>query len=693
MKASNASIDNFIGQNSSFVIPVYQRNYAWREEQCRRLLDDAIALTKDSEKRHFVGSVCIKHRWEGNRESVIVIDGQQRLTTLSLLFLAMAKTARKLDTQISKNLSATVLNSFIFLSSFTGERVPKLRLNIRDNDDYLKIIGNIDTNDEIAGDSHIIKNFSLFEEWLSEMSDAKLADLASCLHRLEIAVIELSDSEDAQEIFDSINSTGLELTDVDRIRNFLLMDLHPDTQERLYTDYWNETERLIGLDSMSDFLCSYLVSYGSRYIYGVKCSEKTLYQAFKSWYGHIPTSWYGSGSDDKAEYVLSSIYDSASSYSDLISSLPVTPDRIDSSKDVYWMIKTVGKHHFMVVAIYLLRLRDSGTISSETMASLFKILFSYFIRNRIVPGKTSFSYQTSGNIILRLESATSQYDEIGERDACDAMYNAVFLQNGGNSKMATDSEFRAAIKTAPIYLTNKELVHFLLYAIELSDREARKTIPDFDAASTVEHIMPQHPTQEWLDEFGSGPDENIINEFGNLTLTNLNSELSNKSFSEKKTKYLKDSFPMTRALCTNGSWTYDDVVSRGDAISKKLISLFPLPDRYSSEEYIEAFKQQVADKSSRSTFKKLGLPVGTVLHFRQDYNVTCTIANPINQVEYNGKTYAISAVVKVIQEDRGETVRSSYNGFDWFMYDGIKLTERRRRIESGEIDIAGVSDI
>ena len=116
MKASNASIDNFIGQNSSFVIPVYQRNYAWREEQCRRLLDDAIALTKDSEKRHFVGSVCIKHRWEGNRESVIVIDGQQRLTTLSLLFLAMAKTARKLDTQISKNLSATVLNSFIFLS-------------------------------------------------------------------------------------------------------------------------------------------------------------------------------------------------------------------------------------------------------------------------------------------------------------------------------------------------------------------------------------------------------------------------------------------------------------------------------------------------------------------------------------------------------------------------------------------------
>ena len=102
---------------------------------------------------------------------------------------------------------------------------------------------------------------------------------------------------------------------------------------------------------------------------------------------------------------------------------------------------------------------------------------------------------------MRLESATSQYDEIGERDACDAMYNAVFLQNGGNSKMATDSEFRAAIKTAPIYLTNKELVHFLLYAIELSDREARKTIPDFDAASTVEHIMPQPVSYTHLDVY------------------------------------------------------------------------------------------------------------------------------------------------------------------------------------------------
>ena len=693
MKASNASIDNFIGQNSSFVIPVYKRNYAWGKEQCQRLLDDAIALTRDSEKRHFVGSVCIKHRWEGNRESVIVIDGQQRFTTLSLLFLAMAKAARKLDTQISRNLSATVLNSFIFLSSFTGERIPKLRLNIRDNNDYLKIIGNMDTDDEITGDSHIIENFSLFEEWLSGMSDAELADLASCLHRLEIAVIELSDSEDAQEIFDSINSTGLELTDVDRIRNFLLMDLPPDMQERLYTDYWNETERLIGLDSMLDFLCSYLVSYGSNTIYGVKCSEKTLYQAFKSWYGHIPTSWYGSRSDNKAEYVLSSIYDSASSYSDLISSLPVTPDRIDSSKDVYWMIKTVGKHHFMPVAIYLLRLRDSGTISPETMVSLFKILFSYFIRNRIVPRKTSFSYQTSGNIILRFESATSQYDEIGERDACDAMYNAVFLQNRGNYKMATDSEFRAAIKTSPIYLTDKELVHFLLYAIEMSDRETRKTIPDFDAASSIEHIMPQHSTQEWIDEFGSGPDENIINEFGNLTLTNLNSELGNKPFSEKKAKYLKDSFPMTRELCTNGSWTYDDVVSRGDAIGGKLISLFPLPDRYSSEEYLEAFRRQAAEKSSRSTFAKLGLPVGTVLHFSQNRDVTCTVADSVNQVEYDGKRYSISAAAKAIKDNLGGSLNASYNGFDWFMYDGIKLTERRRRIESGEIDITGASDI
>lgn len=693
MKASNASIDNFIGQNSSFVIPVYQRNYAWREEQCRRLLDDAIALTKDSEKRHFVGSVCIKHRWEGNRESVIVIDGQQRLTTLSLLFLAMAKTARRLDTQISRNLSATVLNSFIFLSSFTGERIPKLRLNIRDNDDYLKIIGNMNTDDKITGDSHIIKNFSLFEKWLSGMSDAELADLASCLHRLEIAVIELSDSEDAQEIFDSINSTGLELTDVDRIRNFLLMDLPPDTQERLYTDYWNETERLIGLDSMSVFLCSYLVSYGSHNIYGVKCSERTLYQAFKSWYGHIPTGRYGSEQGGKTEYVLCSIYDSASSYNNLISSLPVTPNRTNPSKDVYWMIKTVGKSYFMSVAIYLLRLHASDSISSSTMDSLFKILFSYFIRNRIVPGKTSFGYQTSGNIISRFEAATNQCDEIGERDACDAMYNAVFLQNRGNYKMATDSEFRAAIKTSPIYLTDKELVHFLLYAIEMSDRETRKTIPDFDAASSIEHIMPQHPTQEWLDEFGSGPDENIINEFGNLTLTNLNSELGNKSFSEKKAKYLKDSFPMTRALCMNGSWTYDDVVSRGDAIGGKLISLFPLPDRYSSDEYLEAFRQQTAEKSSRSTFKKLGLPVGTVLHFCQDSDVTCTVADSINQVEYGGKRYAISAAAKAIKDSLGGSVNASYNGFDWFTYDGIKLTERRRRIESGEIDITGASDI
>lgn len=144
---------------------------------------------------------------------------------------------------------------------------------------------------------------------------------------------------------------------------------------------------------------------------------------------------------------------------------------------------------------------------------------------------------------------------------------------------------------------------------------------------------------------------------------------------------------MTRALCTNGSWTYDDVVSRGDEISRKLTSLFPLPNRYSSDEYLAAFRQQTAEKSSRSTFAKLGLPVGTVLHFSQNRDVTCTVADSVNQVEYGGKRYAISAAAKVIKDDLGGSVNASYNGFDWFMYDGIRLTERRRRIESGEIDI------
>lgn len=204
--------------------------------------------------------------------------------------------------------------------------------------------------------------------------------------------------------------------------------------------------------------------------------------------------------------------------------------------------------------------------------------------------------------------------------------------------------------------------------------------------------MPQTPNDWWINEFDADPDE-YKHRIGNLTLTTLNSELGNKTFDEKKEKYEKDPFLVTRKLCEFGSWKCDDINRRSLMIAQKLIGLFPIPKKYSTPEYQAKFELKQAAKANRTTFHAIGIPVGSVLAFIHDNTITCTVADSINQVEYGGKRYAISTAAKAIKDSLGGSVNASYNGFDWFMYDGIKLTERRRRIESGEIDITGASDI
>lgn len=673
----------YLRKSYPFVIPVYQRNYSWTEKECKRLFNDLVRLMDNTKAHHFIGSVCVKENRDsdGNRR-IVVIDGQQRLTTLSLLFLALARVAKKRGLM---NLHDAIVNWYIFNDTYANNsKIPKLRLGLLDSGHYAKIISE---QEDIDDESNIVRNFNFFMERIGNLSDGELSDLERSTDRLDLAILQMDDGEDAQEIFDSINSTGMDLTDVDRIRNFLLMDLDSDTQERLYIDYWNRIECILDIDDMTTFICSYLVSYGSHNISGTKISEKTLYSAFKIWYELLPKSTYENKFSSKTEYVLSSIYDSVSSYNDLILSQPATPDRFDASNDIYWCINEVCKKQLMCIAIYIMRLHNSGRISTDTRNALFKACLSYYVRNRIVPGKTAFGYQTSGNVISRFESATNQYELIPTDIAEDAIYNALFLLNRGNYRMASDSEFKAAIKTVPVYLSDKQFTKFILYTIELSDSRTRKTIPDFDAKTvSIEHILPQHPNQKWLDEFATDPD-GYLHEFGNLTLTNLNSEIGNKEFTDKKIEYLKDSFPMTRAVCSNSTWTYRDVISRGEEMSEKLVQIFELPSKYESKEYIDEFRAQNIAKTSRTTFEKLGIPIGSVLSFSQKHDIVVTVADDVNQVEYDGKKYAISAAAKAIKDDMGASLNASYNGFDWFLYDGIKLTERRRRIENGELII------
>lgn len=654
-----------------FVIPVYQRNYSWTEKECRRLFNDLLHLMKNTSAHHFIGSICTKENrdFDGNRR-IIIIDGQQRLTTLSLLFLALARTAEERKVG---NLHDTIMSRYIFDDD--KKRIPKLHLGLHDGEHYREVINNTDISN---ADNNIANNFKFFMKRLSTLSDIELSDLERSADRLDLAILSMDDDEDAQEIFDSINSTGIDLTDIDRIRNFLLMDLETDLQERLYLDYWVKIEDAIGYDNLIDFFCSYLVSYGSNKIGGMTLSKRVLYSIFKLWFNNIQEDVYKNKYDIKTEWVLNDIADSAIFYHDYI--MTKTPDVYDQSNDTFWAINIIGRNQLMPMSVYIHKLLATDRISYNTMCTLMKICLTYQIRNSIVAGKNPFGYQQSGNVIARFMESTKNLDKISTDEASDYLFEALIISSHGDYRLVTDDELIESLKTQSFYNQSKDITKFVLYIIELNDKEARKGIPLYDTKTiSIEHILPQTPDEWWINEFDADPDE-YKHRIGNLTLTTLNSELGNKTFDEKKQKYEKDPFLVTRELCQFNEWTYEDINKRSLKIANKLIELFPIPKKYGTPEYQAQFELTKAIKSKRTTFHSLKIPVDSILTFIPNHMIKCVVADSINQVKYGNEICSISNLCKKLMMHNSKS--SQYNGFDYFSYDGEKLTDRRKRMDA-----------
>ena len=651
-----------------FVIPVYQRNYSWTEKECRRLFNDLMYLMKNTSAHHFIGSICTKENRDsdGNRR-IIIIDGQQRLTTLSLLFLALARTAEERKVG---NLHDTIMSRYIFEDE--KKRIPKLHLGLHDGEHYREVINNSDLSNT---DNNIANNFKFFMNRLSTLSDNELSDLERSADRLDLAILSMDDGEDAQEIFDSINSTGIDLTDIDRIRNFLLMDLETNLQERLYLDYWVKIEDAIGYDNLIDFFCSYLVSYGSNKIGGMTLSKRVLYSIFKLWFNNIEENVYKDIYDTKAEWVLNDIADSAIFYHDYI--MTKTPDAYDKSNDTFWAINIIGRNQLMSMSIYIHKLLETDRISYDTMCVLMKICLTYQIRNSIVAGKNPFGYQQSGNVIARFIESTKDLDTISKDEAADYLFEALMFASHGDFRLVTDDELVESLKIQSFYNQSKDITKFILYIIELHDKESRKGIPSYETKTiSIEHILPQTPDDWWIDEFDADPDE-YKHRIGNLTLTTLNSELGNKTFDEKKQKYEKDPFIETRELCQFDTWTYKDINNRSEKIAHKLIELFPIPKKYGTAEYQAQFELKKAIKAGRTTFHALNIPVGSVLTFIPNHMIKCIVIDNINQVKYGNETFSISGLSRKLINNP-----SQHNGFDCFSYDGEKLTDRRKRMDA-----------
>lgn len=557
MKSSPMSLfEEFIKEafGSQYVIPVYQRNYTWKKnKQVKQLLVDIENILKGETKKHFIGTIVYNivntNFMVRERE---VVDGQQRLITMFLIAYALRNIARDQgDTEIENALTNTYLEN-------PGENKYKYRLqpSVSDDDAYSYI-----TKDKIAsyaGSSLIMENYKYLYSQLKDLTDKySLLDVINAVRGLYIVRIELDTEDDAQQIFESINSTGEKLTAADLIRNYIMMRRTNTEQENIYEKYWLKLENIF---SESKKLAEFIRFYLASKTYTLT-SEKDLYEVFKNY-------WKNNDGNNKYLLILNDMVNFANHYDRLYFSNK-SDDLGESIKD-YRRLQSYMPAPFMMVVLEHLRLDEINIKQAE---EVLRILNTYLVRRYINGQDTSAISRFFPGYLKNVENQILVNGNFNKFvDIC-----SYYLINENMAKaafMPDDNQLRDYLGTANAYtLSNIRIV--------LDKIECYKNPAPVDLSTlSIEHIMPQTQSDYWAKVSNMDIDNytKIVNVLGNLTLAAKpdNSKMSNKTFDDKKkilesTKHLN----LNSDILQKDSWTVDDIHQRTKILVDKIIEIYP----------------------------------------------------------------------------------------------------------------------
>lgn len=535
---------------SVFRIPVYQRRYEWTEEQINQYFNDIekIALNNDIEG-HFLGTIVfVKTSFPSMGSDYIIIDGQQRITTT---FLFLKAIYNSID---NENTRADIKETYFENRNVEEEYKYKLISVEDDRKDFLELL----IHNEYDKPSKIHMNYKRLI-YLIQHSKATSEQLFDALQKIRIVYIELEQGkkeENPQVIFESLNSTGLSLTESDLIRNFLLMNEKPMVQEHLYKNYWLLIEEMLTNAKISDFIRDYLTMKTSAIP-----NKNKVYQNFKH---------YMIKNQISSEVILADLLKFARYYNELLN---------PNNKN-----KIVQNHLMMIIQLkstvtypYLLRLfdkyYDKNEINKEQFINILTIINSYLIRRSIVNFPT--------NALNKVFSTIGKdADKNKEKRTEEESVMEYLLSRTGSALFPRNEKLKESILNDDMYNRNHRLAKLILSQIEI---QTHKEIVDFEEV-TIEHILPATLTPSWRVELGDNAidDHKLYKDvLGNLTLTNYNSELSNKSFNDKVTYYQDSNIKLTREVCRYNTWNKESIHQRGINLYKKIIEIWPIPeDRY-----------------------------------------------------------------------------------------------------------------
>lgn len=535
-----------------FRVPVYQRNYDWTNIQCEKLFLDILEANKKN-CQHFIGTVVYIDDVNGGSglNEVLIIDGQQRITTIYILLKALYNASKGVSAHIESEIEEVMFNRHC-------DETYKIKLKPvkTDNEQLLYMIK--DRIELMDRSSNVYKNYITFKKLIDEKlkSGLEINDILNGVKKLEVVeiILDKSQGDEPQKIFESINSTGLDLSLADLVRNYLLMD--NINQENLYEEYWLEIEKNVGYKNLGDFVINYLNSQISKSV-----NEKNAYHLFKK---HCVEN------NLSCDNILKSLKRTSKYYGAFIGE-----NKYYSAELIKYLsaFNTIKQTTILPLLFKIFNDYEDKRINEETLSKVLNYLLTYLVRitaceiskNLSKFMKTMYDRVIDGN-----------YDNYYERFV-------IFLNDlRANDRMPTDKEFREALLSKPLY--KKNICKYLLSVIENSTKE------HIDVSNlTIEHILPQKENAAvWRKEIGEDYNnvyDLYLHTLGNLTITGHNSELGTKSFNDKKNiikKYSKANI-LNKDVLSVDRWNKSTILNRANNLIDILLEKFKYVEIHSDK--------------------------------------------------------------------------------------------------------------
>ncbi len=546
------------GASKRFIIPVYQRNYDWKMEHCKQLYDDLVKVIRQNRKSHFFGSIVSVQSETGTMEEFLIIDGQQRLTTISLLLLAIYHLlcSGKMVSH-DRQLTDKILKKYLIDEYEPEEKRIKLK-PIKNDQKAFGIL--FDKDEERIPDSNLTINYQYFYDRI-QREELSIDELFDAICRLEIINISLNHEDNPQLIFESLNSTGLDLSEGDKIRNYILMGLPNDQQTKFYEKYWNRIETHTDYD-VSSFVRDYL---------SIKQQStpnmNSVYPAFKKYVEDAePTD---------IEPLLKDLLEYAKRYALLLRG-GHSDERLNGCIYRLNRLSTSVTRPFLLEA---LRLRENDILSADELIEIFQFTESYLFRRTICDLPTN----ALNKIFLLLHREIIRMD--GSEENYAEKFKYALLSKKERARYPSDEEFAESMSTRNIYGMNPKNKLYLFERLENAGTGETKDVwGHLDRGEySIEHIMPQHLTAAWVTALGEEHEmihTNWLHRLANLTLTAYNSRYSNSPFADKRDMAhgFKDSgLRVNQWIGQKGKWGLPELEERDQLLRNRVIDIWPYP--------------------------------------------------------------------------------------------------------------------